>query len=333
VTRAGRELPLGVPLLLLLALPACTGGSAPQAPPHIAFGETAYDFRQVEAGTALTHEFAFHNTGGRELRIDNIRTSCNCTAAVAPARIVPAGGDARLRVSMQSAGAAGVARETVSVYSNDPAQPLTTLAVSATISADISADPASMYVGHLRRGQHAAAAVRLLANNPAARLGPVEVTGSSITAQLAATAHAPELRLAVADNAPLGAFHDTVIVHTSSPTQPVLRIPVVGRIDGDVIAAPAALAFGAVRSGDAPVRTFAIRNHGSAGLRLSVVGVEPPIADARLIPLQAGQRYRVDVTLRPSAGPGRVEGTVQLQTSSGEQPRIGVPFTARVVSR
>jgi hypothetical protein len=212
-------------------------------PPRIVFEETAYEFGHVSAGTTVAHTFAFRNAGGRDLSIDNIRTSCNCTA-VTSARLVPAGAEGTIRASFDTHDDFGQRTRTITVYSNDPAQAVTTLALHGAIDADVAADPPQLYVGHLRRGQAAPSDVRLIINEPAAiAVGPVQTSGvvlASVVHDSTAQATGNRLRITIKPDAPLGAFNDSVLVHTNSTSRPLLTIPVAGVVDADMPSSPAA---------------------------------------------------------------------------------------------
>ena len=66
----------------LVAAQAQTVPQATTNPPRIAFTETVFDFGKVEQGDQVNHLFRFTNQGGRDLRIESVKTSCGCTAAV-----------------------------------------------------------------------------------------------------------------------------------------------------------------------------------------------------------------------------------------------------------
>ncbi len=211
--------------------------AAPPQPPRIVFDDTGYEFGHVPQGTTVTHTFTFRNAGGRDLSIDSIRTSCACTVAT-PARIVPPGATGTIHASFDTHDEFGDHTRTITVYSNDPAQAVTTLALRGSIDADVAAEPSALYVGHLRRGQTALNEVRLIITNPAAvTVGAVETKGDVVGSRLVdapAGARGTRLRVTIKPDAPLGVFKDSLLVHTSSGRWPVVTIPVAGVVDADL---------------------------------------------------------------------------------------------------
>ena len=87
-------LALALPLSLVADGPGvpAPGSSTPVVPaptptvsaadaPKIFFKETEFHFGNVDEGPDITHEFIFRNRGKSTLHINNVGTSCGCTAA------------------------------------------------------------------------------------------------------------------------------------------------------------------------------------------------------------------------------------------------------------
>jgi hypothetical protein len=107
----GRARALFVPLLtcfLLLVLPPLVAAQAqtvPQptiTPPQIAFKETVFDFGKVEQGDQVNHLFRFTNQGGRDLRIESVKTSCGCTAAVISSEVTTPGSEGTISATFDT---------------------------------------------------------------------------------------------------------------------------------------------------------------------------------------------------------------------------------------
>jgi hypothetical protein len=211
---------------------ACAPSAAPQQAPKIVFQETAHDFGHVAQGTTVRHVYAFRNPGGLPLTIDNVRSSCRCTAVVTPQRVVPPGSAGTIEAIFDTADAFGQKTRSIIVYSNDPSQPVTTLTLSGYIDAEAAADPPRLYVGHVSRGQAVANDVRLVGKGfPPDLL----VSNSGKVFKVDAYAAAPgvgwRLRVTIMDTAPAGRFKEVISVGRSN-SRP-LRIPVTGFVDGD----------------------------------------------------------------------------------------------------
>lgn len=218
-------------LLTSAVLSGCSPSGQASAPPKIVFEETTHDFGRAAQGTKVTHSYAFRNAGGLDLTIDNVHASCGCTVAAASARVIPPGGEGSIETTLDTAHDSGRKKRTITVYSNDPAQPVTNLSLAGEIDAEVAADPPALYVGHVQRGQTPRNQVRLLVTD-AALLTRAESTGKVLDASLRTTGAATSLSVTIKPEAPAGRFKDTVTVHTKSQRQPVITIPIVGIVDG-----------------------------------------------------------------------------------------------------
>jgi hypothetical protein len=299
--------------------------------PKIAFESAAPDFGAVDQGTKVTHLFAFRNTGGLELKLDNVRTSCGCTPAASTTAGIPPGASGAIEVTCDTANVFGPQKRTVTVYSNDPAQPVSTLTLSGQVHADAAADPPRVYVGHLGRGQTAPNDVRIFGE--VASGGRLESSGKSVDASLSDTPKGRRLHVGIKNDAPLGAFTETVAIPTGTPRHPLLAIPVAGVVDGNVVVSPARVNFGATTTGARISRVVGVQNRDKRPLHISAVRLRPAIGTAVVTPLADGRGFRVTVTLNEGLRPGKISGTLELDTDDPEQARIELPCFGRVVEK
>jgi hypothetical protein len=298
--------------------------------PKITFESTRYDFGAVDQATTVTHRFAFRNTGGLGLKLDNVRTSCGCTATASTTAGVPASASGAVDVTCDTANDFGPRNKTVTVYSNDPAQPVSTLTLSGQVHAVAAADPPRLYMGHLGRGQTAANDVHILGE--VAPVGRVETVGKSVNATVSDTPNGRRLRVAIKDDAPLGAFTDTVTIATGNPRHPLLAVAITGVVDGNVVVSPPQVNFGVATAGAEVSRVVGVQNRSRRPLRISAVRLRPAIGTAAVSPLAAGQ-FRITVTLRAGLPPGKISGTLEVDTDDSEQPRIELPCLGRLVEK
>ena len=91
----GCDGPTSGPVAVAQSEPSNADSTAAAAPatsaPHIVFAEPVYEFGKVEQGEQVTHMFRFTNQGEQELRIESVKTSCGCTAAVISEEVIPPG--------------------------------------------------------------------------------------------------------------------------------------------------------------------------------------------------------------------------------------------------
>jgi hypothetical protein len=112
-------------------------GDAPQgAPakgPRIAVEPELFDFGKSLQHKTLTKEFSIRNFGSEDLVIENVSTTCGCTAAVAGETTVKPGASTPLKVSLETRGNVGQVERTVLVRSNDPQKTVLELRVRTQV--------------------------------------------------------------------------------------------------------------------------------------------------------------------------------------------------------
>ena len=101
--------------------------------PVASFEPTTFDFGEMNQGDKKTHTFTLTNNGKSELIIRRVRSSCGCTA-VAPSKSVIAPGEtAPIKVTFDSRGKRGRQSKSITVITNDPKTPTTTLRISSNV--------------------------------------------------------------------------------------------------------------------------------------------------------------------------------------------------------
>jgi hypothetical protein len=94
---------------------------------------SAIDFGRIRQGNVLRREITIKNTGAKELRIKSVQGNCSCiTAQVEPVRI-NAGEEGKLQVSLNTEGRTGIQQKAVTVYSNDPKNPVQRVTITGYI--------------------------------------------------------------------------------------------------------------------------------------------------------------------------------------------------------
>jgi hypothetical protein len=108
--------------------------------PKIAVEPLEFDFGKALQNKTLTKEFAIRNFGSTDLKIDNVTTSCGCTAALVGEKVVKPGGSTPLKVELQTRSAVGKIERTVLVRSDDPTTAVLEVKVKADVMAEAPAD-------------------------------------------------------------------------------------------------------------------------------------------------------------------------------------------------
>ena len=90
-------------------------------PPAIEFvGKKTFDFGTLEQGEKATHKFLFKNTGGSNLIIRKVRSSCGCTATVSGDKVIEPGKESFIEATFSSKGKKGKQNKMITVITNIP---------------------------------------------------------------------------------------------------------------------------------------------------------------------------------------------------------------------
>ena len=330
----GRYLIFTLVLLGCAFSPSREAAANPGAP-RIVFAEPVYDFGTVEQGNPVTHLFRFTNQGQGDLRIEQIKTSCGCTAAVISSEIIPPGGEGTISTTFDTSRFFGEKARTITVYSNDPIQPLVTLTLQGEVVTEVAAMPPQLYLGRVRKGQKITKEVEVLYNaNQALAIIKVENTHPAVGVRVEELEKngkkGKRLVVTLAEDVPLGRLNDQIIVTTTSTKRPTLTIPVFGSIEGDLLVLPSQVSFGVLRKGETKVKEISIQNRGPKPVR--ILRVQPPSTDitTELTTVREGEEYRLAVGLREASATGRIQGAVQVYTDHPEERVLAIPLYGMV---
>lgn len=101
--------------------------------PKISFSETEYDFKDINEGEQVSHAFQVFNTGDDLLKIERVRASCGCTAALPEKKELKPGESTIIKVTFNSANRRGAQNKYVYVFSNDSENPEQRLKFTANV--------------------------------------------------------------------------------------------------------------------------------------------------------------------------------------------------------
>jgi hypothetical protein len=196
----------------------------------VTVAEATHDFGQVPQGAPIEYRFDVSNGGGAPLTLIDLRTACDCTAAIEGPRDLPAGAHAAVRLRCDTSTTPGPQRRTVTVYSNDPEHRALLLVLTGNVALIAAAEPPRVYLGPVAPGTNAARVVALRAGNDGVRFLGVEGGAPQLRPHLEDLDGARVLIVDTAPDAPLGPFNTALRVLTTSPARPVIEIPIAGTI-------------------------------------------------------------------------------------------------------
>jgi hypothetical protein len=316
---------------------------APEAPqPAIDIVEKIKDFGTVAKGEKIHATFEVRNIGKAPLEISQVRPTCGCTVANFD-RTIPPGGTGKVAAEVDTTGFSGPISKAVLVFSNDPATPQVNLVIKADVRAFIEVLPRPLVIfRNVLQGEPASEKLVLAsADGSDFKVQSAEASGGTYQLtyrELPEKERVPdrkgsqwELTVTVPAGAPEGMLNHKIVVKTTAVKAPEVTINVTGAVRAVVQVIPPQVNFGTV-AGDALVgqNFLVVNNRQGAELQLSEVKVDNSNFATEVIPLQAGQRYQVAVSLKAGVPKGTQKATVKITTSDPLRKLIEVPVQAVV---
>lgn len=323
--------------------PPAAAQKAPEGPrPVIDIAEKIKDFGTVAKGEKIRAIFEVRNTGNAPLEVTQVRPTCGCTVASFD-RTIPPGGTGKITAEMDTTGFSGPVSKAVLVFSNDPATPQVNVVIKADVRAFIEVLPRPLIIfRNVLQGEPASEKLVLLsADGSDFKVESAEASGGPYQLaykELGEKERVPErkgsqweLTVTVPANAPEGMLNQKIVVKTTAAKAPEVTINVTGAVRPVVQVIPPQVNFGTV-AGDALVgqNFLVVNNRQGTELQLSEVKVDNPNFATEVIPLQAGQRYQVAVSMKAGVPKGAQKATVKISTSDPLRKLIEVPIQAVV---
>jgi hypothetical protein len=104
--------------------------------PKLSFENSVYDFGDIKQGDQVSTEFVFTNMGKSVLNIREIKASCGCTIGNLEKNDIEPGDTGSIKVTFNSRGRRGIQQKSISIFSNDPANPTQRITIKAKVEGE-----------------------------------------------------------------------------------------------------------------------------------------------------------------------------------------------------
>lgn len=218
--------------------------------------EDTHDFGVMHSNAKGRYEFVVFNRGEAPLAVKMGSSSCKCTVAIPEDAEVPPGGSTKVALEWtgKEEGLSTQFSQHATILTNDPESERITLTIKGRMLIAVQALPPELTFSRITAGESQSAQVRLFGFRPEFRQNPLAVTGYELLEpdgrdhfevtfkplgpdQLKAEEDATSglvAEVTVKPGLPVGAFHQRILLKTTSPEVPTLEIPVRGRIGSEI---------------------------------------------------------------------------------------------------
>lgn len=226
-------------------LPTSPGGA-----PRIQISTRVWDFGQMWFGEACESDIEIKNVGGAVLQFMDVKSTCGCTVARPQKQALAPGESDRLHLSYNTRKGAKSVRQSVTIMTNDPAEPSVTIEVKGEVRNVFECEPGErVSFGQLTPNARVSQSVSLRNNleqpltprlRPLEPQQPFEVTLQEISA-------GRDYKLTVTTRPPLlaGMNSANIVLETDSERFPTMTIPVTAYSSESVSVTPPQLVLSA----------------------------------------------------------------------------------------
>jgi hypothetical protein len=306
--------------------------------PKAVVSESSFEFPQVIQGQVIEHAFVLRNEGSAPLRIQGVSLTPPLTLARMPAQIGP-DQEVALQVKLDTSKVLGVFDGEIEVRLDDPQQPAVTFSVAGSVVPLIELSPrAALFVAGTR-GAGGEGSIEIINHDrEPLRILKLENPSERFALKLDTLEEGSRYRLTLTmkPDGPGGKAADTIVLHTSNPTRPFLKVSANTYLRERVYTFPDVVDLGAIRLADLKAdrarlaQTLMVyqQNGTDFGVTFSTDG---PLA-IRGERGPKGDRWQATVTIKDEElGPGPIRGSIVVETNDREFGKLTVPVVGTIL--
>jgi len=318
--------------------------------PRLTIVEPVKDYGTVPKGEKLSWTFAVKNTGTSDLQIIAARPACGCTVAEFD-KVIKPGETGKVAASVDTTAFAGPIAKTITLETNDPTTPTSTLTLHAIVKPYVEAFPAGFVRYSLLQGDAEMQSITLYSEEDEpfeitrvetpgdyVKVIYVKVENDADRAQGGRTGQNQyKVNITVGGpDAKLGPLAEKIHIYTNSKHQPDYPVSISGVVRPPYRVEPSMMNFGEVSATDvAASRAIVVRSNDlKTPERFQVTKVESstPSVTAAVKPGANKGEYEVTLQVAKNAKPGDLDGMVKIYTNDQFSPVVSVPVKATVKS-
>ena len=327
-------------LIVLVIPPGGFSQPTPEAAPHITFTETAHDGGTVWEGEKASHVFKFKNTGDLLLRVEKVRTSCGCTAALISKEEIAPGEEGEIKTEFNTSRYRGKQKKYIYVNTNDPLRPTVQLEFSVEVKTAGTISPSSINFRKVTRGQKVSQSVRFTPEEGSLKVIKIEtqpeffqgriIGGKTVEGGVEAPV---EIEVTLSPDTPIGHYSGSLTIHTDHPKFPKSQCSLTAVVEGLVQYSPRTVFFNQNEQENRTKKSVRLTKGGKPDLEILGIETTLPQFQTELIPIKPGSEYEVSIQPAPAASPSQLRGNIIVRTNQAEEKEIKIPLVTSVTKK
>lgn len=199
--------------------------------PRLVVLEPEYNFGKINSNKLVEHDFILRNAGTSILKIENIQTICGCTTAEMVKDEITPNEEVPIHVMFDTKGRQGPQIQSVTIASNDPANPTLELRIVGEAIASIHIEPMAVQFGRIEdeNPRKATVVIQSIKENVKFKIKSVESDGLDFLDYEIKEINEGkkyEFIIKTNENIPAGNYVGKYIIRTNSIERAVIWLPV-----------------------------------------------------------------------------------------------------------
>ena len=295
------------------------------------FSERVKDFGTVPFGQTQVHHFKITNTTQGVVTITNHRVSCGCVSTTLQTNTLRPGESTYLTATMDTRRFIGPKEVIVFVNFANPYEEVT-LSVRANRNDNFSKSAEHLHLGQVRKGAEATGSIQItMRNDPYfeirdARSGTDFVKPAAKLLRRDNGEVVYEVSATLKPGLDTGTWTTDLVLTTSSPQLPQVRLPLYAEVVAAITATPAAVQFPSVKVGT--TREMSVVVKGDKPFKILDVKGGDGLISAKADGSQAKQAHVVRIVFSPSEA-GDLAKTLTVVTDNGTEGKVTIPVRGK----
>ena len=326
----------------------------PAGPPGSASldGPESFDFATMSQEAEGKKVWTISNEGPGIVKLSKGKTTCSCTIAnlaEGETATLEPGKSTKVTLTWNTRKNNGSYRQSATILvSNDPQRQQFELTVKGTVRPAIMTSPPDTTIYYQtvsNDSAHPREVAIFSPDRPDTKFTSATATNTEIVdaklvpltadeCQLVKIEKGVKLVLNLKPNAPLGPFHEEVVVATDHPKSPGVRFTVVGKLAGPITVTPDSVRLLDVSTKVGDEQTLVLWVRGRKDTKFTIK--QPEGFDVQVKPMTDvastgnGMRYQVTVKVPPGMKSGSRVDEILIKTDHPQAPEIKIPVTVLV---
>lgn len=327
------------PALLALAAALFVLPVAAQAAPKATVEPMTLDLGEIEEGGQYERYIELTNTGDGVLTLEDVKTSCGCTAAAVDSDVeLKAGETQKIRITFNSRNQEGGVTKKITVRTNDPVSPALEVVLRANVHRSLRWDPRYLSFNNIGLSDKAEQVVKVEGDkNLHLKILNAFVQGGlrgDKDSHLFSVAVSDmkegderdgyDLTVKMNDRRRPQRISETLVVVTNVADKDTLKIPIRGEVQGRISFTPSYAVLALVDPGQETTRDVVLSaSDGTFKVKKAEV-VDSPVK-AEVIPDPKTGHVTIHLTYVGEAAGANGVRQLKIETDDPDQPLIEVP--------